>query len=68
LNKAYTLKRKQIIRGFNRFNYILEKGQKAISNNLTAFFLKEENCPDRFLEVGFLISKKKFQNLTIGII
>lgn len=68
LSKAYTLRRKRIIRGFNRFNYILENGRKVISNNLTAFCLKEEKFSDQVLEVGFLISKKKFKNLTIGII
>ncbi|RPI15953.1 MAG: hypothetical protein EHM58_12845 [Ignavibacteriae bacterium] len=62
--KLYTLGKKEIIRGFKSFEYILTHCRKLEVNNLTAFINTEISNTDFPVKVGFLLSKKKLKNHT----
>lgn len=62
MKKEHSINRYEIIRGFRKFEYILENGSKCTNNYLTSFVIKKDadsslNC----MRVGFLLSKKKIK-------
>jgi hypothetical protein len=66
--KIYTLGRNEIIRGFRSFESILSESTRFTSGNIAAFVKLNEGISDFPVKVGFLMSKKKLKNLTLGTV
>ncbi|MCC6865370.1 MAG: hypothetical protein IT280_04345 [Ignavibacteria bacterium] len=63
MNRIYTLKRNEIIRGFGVFEEILSSSFKIDSGSLNSFVNYSDDKTGFPVKVGFLISKKKLKNL-----
>jgi hypothetical protein len=62
---SYSLKREEILRGFDIFEDILTNSKKISFGCLSAYLNLTEMSPGIPVKAGFLISKKKLKKHTI---